>query len=129
ILLALAVPTGAVYYLAFTQDGARFLFRQIPHKIGGTQLDVTPPTGTISRGIRVARVEIDHHLVHLRFDDVQVRVELLPLLLQTIRIKDGSIDSILVQGKHRTKPPIPSEPLFLPRWLIVNAERLHLASV
>ena len=32
ILIAVAVPTAAVYYLAFTQSGFEFIVSRIPHR-------------------------------------------------------------------------------------------------
>ncbi|MGH8138897.1 MAG: translocation/assembly module TamB domain-containing protein [Steroidobacteraceae bacterium] len=128
ILLAMAVPTAGIYYLTFTQSGFRFLVDRIPHKLGGVRIDVAEPSGTIAHGIRIGRLEIDHHLAHLRFEGIEARVELLPLLLQTVRTKDAYIRSAFVQVKRRTKPPIPGQPLFLPRWLIVRAEHARIGS-
>lgn len=126
MLLAVAVPTVGVYYLTCTESGFRFLVDRIPRRVAGAQIDVVNPSGTIARGIRVERVEIDHHLVHLRLEGIEARVELLPLLLQTLHTKNAFIRSVFVQVKHRTKPPTPSQPFFLPRWLIVNAENARV---
>ncbi|HEY3785682.1 MAG TPA: translocation/assembly module TamB domain-containing protein [Steroidobacteraceae bacterium] len=128
IFLAVAVPTACLYYLTFTQSGFRFLIRRIPHKVGGVELEVADPEGTIAHGVRLGRLEIDHHLVHLRFDGIQGRVQLLPLLLQTIKTKDASIDRVSITVKRRTKPPTHAAPIFLPRWLVVSADRAHVGS-
>ncbi|HUI60734.1 MAG TPA: translocation/assembly module TamB domain-containing protein, partial [Steroidobacteraceae bacterium] len=128
ILLSVAVPTAAVYYLAFTESGFRFVIGRVPHRVAGVQLDIVNPSGTIARGIRVERLEIDHHLVHLTIDGIQGRVELLPLLLQTIKTTNASIGSVSIQVKRRTKPPSRNPPFFLPRWLIVSADHAHIGS-
>ena len=129
ILMAVAVPTAAVYYLAFTQGGFQFIVSRIPHKVAGVTIEVLEPSGTVAHGIRVEQVDIDHHLVHLTFKNVQARVELIPLLLQTIRTKGASIESVTVEIKRRQRPPIPSTPFFLPHWLIVNADHARIGSV
>src|SRR5437867_3700888 len=121
ILAAVAVPTAAVYYLAFTPGGFQFIVSRIPHKVGGVTIDVIDAGGTVAHGIRVEQLDIDHHLVHLTFRNIQARVELLPLLLQTIRTREASIEAVTVEIKRRKKPPIPSTPFFLPHWLIVSA--------
>ena len=41
IALALAVPTAAIYFLAFTQSGLHFIVNRIPARIAGVQLDLT----------------------------------------------------------------------------------------
>src|SRR5215470_15073608 len=129
ILMAVAVPMAGIYYLAFTESGLQSIVSRIPHKVAGVDIDVTNASGTVARGIRVEQLDIDHHLVHLTFKDIRARVELLPLLLQTIRTKGASIDSVTVDVKRRKKPPIPSTPIFLPRWLVVRSDQLRVASV
>lgn len=128
IFLAVAVPTACLYYLTFTESGFRFLVGRIPRKVAGVELEVADPGGTIAHGIRIGRLEIDHRLVHLRFDGIRGRVALLPLLLQTIRSKGASIERVSIEVKRRTRPPTRSEPLFLPRWLVVSAERAQVGS-
>jgi translocation and assembly module TamB len=129
ILLAVAVPTATVYYLAFTSSGFQFILNRVPQKVGNVEIIIKDATGTIAHGIRIEQLDIDHPLVHLTFKGIQGRVELLPLVLQTIRTSGASIDSAYIQTKRRAKPPIPSTPLFLPRWLIVNADHMRLGSV
>ena len=129
ILFAVTAPTAAVYYLAFTQSGFKFLVSHIPHKVAGTEIHVLEASGTLARGIRIGQVEIDHHLVHLTIRNLQARVELTPLLLQTVRTRGASIESVFIQIKRRNKPPVRSTPFFLPRWLIVSADHIHMGSV
>jgi len=128
IFLALAVPTAAVYYLAFTESGFRFLIERVPHKVGDVQLDIAGASGTLAHGIKIERLDIDHHLVHLRFEGIAGRVELIPILLQTIRTQNAFIRSVHVQTKRRTRPPTASQPQFLPRWLIVSFDHARLGS-
>src|SRR5689334_22400801 len=129
ILTAVAVPSAAVYYFAFTEPGLQFLFSKIPHKAGNTGLEFLGVRGTLAHGLHIDQVEIDHHLVHLTFKNINARVELTPLLLQTVRTKGASIESASVEIKRRRIPPRPSTPFFLPRWLIVSSEHLRIGSV
>src|SRR5262249_14721017 len=94
VLMAVALPTAAGYSLAFTPGGFQFIGSRIPHQVAGVGIEVINPTGTVAKGIRVEQVDIDHHLVHLTVRDLRARVELLPLLLQTIRTQGASIDSV-----------------------------------
>ncbi|MBS0421602.1 MAG: translocation/assembly module TamB domain-containing protein [Proteobacteria bacterium] len=128
ILTAVAVPSAAFYYFAFTEPGLQFLFGKIPHKAGNTGLEFLGVRGTLARGIHIDQVEIDHHLVHLTFKNINARIELTPLLFQTVRTKGASIESAAVEIKRRRIPPKPSTPFFLPRWLIVSAEHLRVGS-
>jgi len=129
ILTAVAVPSAAVYYFAFTEEGLQYLFGKIPHKAGNTGLEFIGVHGTIAHGLHIDQVEIDHHLVHLTFKNINARIELTPLLLQTVRTKGASIESAAVEIKRRRIPPKPATPFFLPRWLIVSADHLHIGNV
>jgi len=129
MLMGIAIPIAAVYYLAFTPEGFQLIVSRIPHKVGSFDIEVTGASGTVARGIRLGQLDIDYHLVHLTFRDIRARVELLPLLLQTIRTRGASIDTVTVEVKRRKKPPIPSTPLFLPRWLIVRSDQFRIAHV
>ena len=129
ILIAVTVPCAAVYYFAFTESGFKFLISRIPHQVAGVGIDIINAGGTVAHGIHVEQLDIDHRLVHLTFKNIRGRVELTPLLLQTIRTKGASIDSASVEIKRRKKPPTPSTPFFLPRWLIVSAEHTRIGSL
>ncbi|MHA0112091.1 hypothetical protein ACXYUI_34330, partial [Klebsiella pneumoniae] len=69
----------------------KYIASHIPHRVGGTDIDVINASGTLAHGIQVEQLDIDHHLVHLTIRNIQARVELLPLLLQTVRTKNASI--------------------------------------
>jgi autotransporter translocation and assembly factor TamB len=129
ILTAIAVPSAAVYYFAFTEQGLQYLFSKIPRKAGNVGLEFIGIHGTIAHGLHIDHAEIDHHLVHLTFKNIDVRIELTPLLLQTVRTKGASIESAAVEIKRRRIPPKPSTPFFLPHWLIVSADHLRIGNV
>ena len=50
IFTAVAVPSAAVYYFAFTEEGLQYLFSKIPHKAGNTGLEFLGVRGTIAHG-------------------------------------------------------------------------------
>jgi translocation and assembly module TamB len=129
ILIAVAVPSAAVWYLAFTENGFQFLVSRIPHKVAGVGLDFIHPGGTVAHGIYIEEVDIDHRLVHLTLRNIRARVELTPLLLQTVRSKSAFIESVSIEIKRRRKPPTPSTPFFLPHWLIVSLDHARIGSV
>ena len=126
VFIAIAVPSAAVYYVIFTQSGFQFIVRHIPHRFGDTTLDIVNPTGSIAHGIHVDRVEVDHHLVNVRVENIGGHVKLLPLLWQTIHSPDAFIGKVTVAVKKRTRPPTASEPLFVPRWMVINADHTHI---
>ncbi|HEY0767165.1 MAG TPA: translocation/assembly module TamB domain-containing protein [Steroidobacteraceae bacterium] len=128
VVTAIVAPAALIWSALFTSSGLQFAVRHIPHHFADVQLDIVGVSGTVAEGVRVERVEIDHDLVHLKFEGIEGRVALMPLLLQTIRATDGSVRSALIQVKRRTRPPTPGPPVFLPRWLIISAEQGRVAS-
>ncbi|HEX4648741.1 MAG TPA: translocation/assembly module TamB domain-containing protein [Steroidobacteraceae bacterium] len=129
VAAAIAAPLTLVWSALFTNGGLQFVIRHIPQRFSGVQLSIVGVHGTVAEGLSVERVEIDHDLVHLRFERIEGRVALMPLMLQTLRVLHGSVGSALIQVKPRTRPPGPGPPVFLPRWMIISAEQAHVGSV
>jgi translocation and assembly module TamB len=129
VLLVIVVPAVLAWSAVYTEGGAQFLVRHVPRHLGDVGLEIAGVTGTVAGGLRVERVEVDHPLVHLTFTGIEGRVAPAPLLLQTIRVPAGHVTSALVQVKRRTRPATPSQPVFLPRWLLISAEDASIGRV
>jgi translocation and assembly module TamB len=126
---ALAVPTAVIYFAAFTQSGLQFIANRIPQKIGAVRLLFVNVRGTLAYGISIERLEIDQERVYLRFDDVRARINLGSLLWQTIRSPNASVHNAFIKVKpHKDEPPS-NDPHFLPRGLVIRADRLHADAV
>jgi translocation and assembly module TamB len=121
VALAMLAPATLIWSALYTTAGLQFVIRHIPQRMAGVTLEIAGVRGTVAEGLSVERVEIDHDLVHLKFEGIQGHVALMPLLLQTIRVRDGSVQRALIAVKRRTRPPTPGPPSFLPRWLIIDA--------
>jgi translocation and assembly module TamB len=128
IVTAIVAPVALIWSALYTTGGLQFAIRHIPRQLGPVQLDIVGVRGTVADGLTVERVEIDHELVHLKFEGIEGRVALMPLLLQSIRVTRGSVRSALIEVKPRSRPPTPGPPVFLPRWLIINAEQGQVGS-
>jgi translocation and assembly module TamB len=122
VAAAILLPGVLIWSALYTTAGARFIVQHLPEKLGPIQLRISGLSGTVAAGLHVERVEIDHQLVHLEFTDIDARVALTPLLLQTIRVEHGSVGNALITVRRRTHPPNPGPMVFLPRWLIINVE-------
>jgi len=129
VVTAIVAPAALIWSALFTTGGLQFAIRHVPHRFAGVQLDIVGASGTIADGLSVERVEIDHDLVHLKFEGIEGRVALMPLLLQTIRATHGSVRSALIEVKRRTRPSAPGAPVFLPRWLSISAEAAQVGSL
>ena len=125
---AIIAPAVLIWSALYTTAGLQFLVRHIPRQLGPVTLEIAGVSGTVAGGLSVERVEIGHDLVHLRFEGIAGHVALAPLLLQTIRVTDGSVRSALIEVKRRTRPPTPGPPTFLPRWLLISVDQGRVGS-
>ncbi len=128
IFTALAAPAALVWAALFTNGGLQFVIRHIPRQLGPVRLTITGVSGTVARGLTIERVEVEHELVHLTFTGIEGQVALRPLVLQTIRVARGKVQSALIEVKRRTKPSMPGPPSFLPAWLNIDAEDAQVGS-
>jgi len=129
VLTLIVVPGALIWSVVFTEPGLQFLVKHIPHQLADTRLEIVGIRGTIAGGLAVDRVEIDHPLVHLKFEGIVGRVALAPLVLQTIHVLDGSVRSALIEPKRRTKPATSHEPpVFLPRWLMIRVDEAQVVT-
>jgi translocation and assembly module TamB len=119
-------PLLLVWSALYTTSGLQLVVRHLPERLGPVRLRITGISGTVARGLRIERVEIDHRLVHLSFEGIEGRVALAPLLLQTIRVHSGSVHSALIEVKRRTTPPTPGAPEFVPAWMIISVEAARI---
>ena len=126
IAFVITVPAGILYYLAYTERGLQFVVRHIPESIGRTQMQFVGATGTLAGGFRLARFELEHERVHLRFEGIVGHVTLLPLLWQTVHAEDVTMRSAYVEVRRWKNPPQRSTPRFLPRGLMIRADRVHV---
>src|SRR6516165_11057772 len=129
IFTAIAAPAVLLWSVLFTSGGLQFAVRHIPQQLGPVRLSITGVHGTVSQGLTVERVEIEHDLVHLTFTGIEGRVAIRPLVLQTIRVAHGKVQNALIEVKRRTKPAIPGPNNFLPAWLLVIVEDGQIGSV
>jgi translocation and assembly module TamB len=128
LVVVLSVPTAVIYYLAYTEAGLQWIVGHIPRKLAHTELELIGAKGTLARGFSVERFELDHERVHLRFEGCVGHVTLLPLLWQTIHAEDVTMRSAYVEVRRWKNPPPKSSPRFLPRGLIISADKVHIAN-
>src|SRR5215469_11766850 len=123
VLIAIALPCAALYSVLFTQSGLRFVVSHLPRRFGNVGVRIEDVSGTVAGGAHAGLVEIDDRVVHLEIRGIYTRVRLEPLLWQTIRTPDTTVDSVYV-GVKRPPPPPPGSahhaPQFLPSWLTID---------
>ncbi len=126
LLIVVSVPTAVIYYLAYTEPGLQWIVAHIPNRIGRTEMEFVGATGTLAKGFTLERFELEHERVHLRFEGCVGHVTLLPLMWQTIHAEDVTMRSAYVEVRRWKNPPPRSSPRFLPRGLIIEAEKVHV---
>lgn len=129
LLIALTVPLAALLVATRTETGLRFIVSKVPERIGRAKLDIGDVRGTLAHGITVDYFEIDHERVRLRLERISARLDLLPLLVQTISVSELAVGDALIEVRRRTTPPQKYTPRFLPRALRIATERAQLAHV
>lgn len=128
VLLLLATPLAGFYYAAFTEEGLSFVVRHLPKRIGSARLNVSGVRGTIANGLHIDRVEVEHERVFLQFTDIDGRIALPPMLLQTVRAPRINVRNAYVEIRRRATPAPTGEPRFLPRTLQIRADVIHIAT-
>lgn len=126
VLLLLAVPLGALYYAAYTEEGLALIVSRLPQRMANADITVKGARGTLARGLHVDLVEIEHDRVHMRFENIDGRIQLAPLILQMVRAKDLKVRNVVVEVRRRTKPIPRYEPRFLPRGLKIRADTINI---
>src|SRR5215469_996595 len=129
VITAVAAPAVLVWAALFTSGGLQFVIRHLPQQLGPVRLTLTGVSGTVSRGLTIERVEIEHELVHITLTGIEGQVALRPLVLQTIRVAHGKVQSALIEVRRRTKPSTPGPNNFLPAWLIINCDDAQIGGV
>jgi len=125
-LALLALPCVALYYALFTPPGLQLIARLVPRHIGSVQIQIEGVRGTAVKGVHIDLLEIEQEHVHLRFEGIDGRALLPPLLLQTLRVPHASIQRALIEVRARQHPTPPSPWYFVPHWMEIRADDVHI---
>lgn len=128
LLLLAALPAALLYYFAYTESGLQFIAARVPERIGKVQLRVEGVGGTIAGGLTLHRVQLEHELVSLTVENLQTRLEILPLFWQSIRPQDARIESARIEIHRRQTPP-KRAPRFLPAFLTIDVPSVDIGAI
>ena len=118
-----------VAWVVYSEAGLRFAVARLPEKIGKVTLKIEKVHGTIAGGFGAEWVDVDHERTHVRVEQGQARVNIWPLLVGRIAVRDARADLVLIEVKRRLTPPPDTEQKFLPRLLSISAEHASAASL
>jgi translocation and assembly module TamB len=111
-----------VAWVVYTEAGLRFAVARLPERLGKVTLKIENVHGTIAGGFGADRVDVDQERTYVRVDNGSARVNVWPLLVGRIAVRDARADVVLIQLKPRLRPPPNTPPKFLPRFLSISAE-------
>ena len=109
-------------WVLYTEAGLRFAVARLPERLGKVTLKIENVHGTIAGGFGADRVDVDQERTHVRVDKGTARVNVWPLLVGRIAVRDARSDLVLIELKTRLHPPPDMTPKFLPRLLSISAE-------
>ncbi|MBK7251424.1 MAG: translocation/assembly module TamB domain-containing protein [Gammaproteobacteria bacterium] len=126
LLLAALLSAGATWFVAATEAGLQLVARSVPKHIGPVELEIGAVHGTLADGFSLERFRLHHRRVRIDIAKFEARMDLAPLLWQTIRVRDARAGRLLIEVYHRTEPPTQYEPHFLPRMLTIAVRRVQV---
>ena len=127
ILTALALPAALTWYVLYTEAGVNLLARELPYRLAGIEVAISGIHGSLAQGLRIEHLRIHHRRANLDFSDIQLDLELAPALLQTLHARNLEIGNLGIEVLRRTTPYVPTQLYFLPHWLEVRIDALHVA--
>ncbi len=117
----LSVAVLVFVFLVYTQAGLRFAVRMLPEKMGTSRMQIRNVQGTLAGGFTLEYFELYHPRATVKVDQLRARVAVLPLLWQTIEVREAAIERAFVQVYTRKTPPN-RQPRFLPPFLTIRTE-------
>jgi translocation and assembly module TamB len=110
-----------VAWVVYTEAGLRFAVARLPERMGKVTLKIEKVHGTIAGGFGADLADIDHERSHVRVVHGSARVNVWPLLVGRIAVREARAETVSVEVKRRLKPPPKTPPRFLPRLLSISA--------
>jgi translocation and assembly module TamB len=129
-LKILALSSGAlllllllfVAWLVYSEAGLRFAVARLPERMGKVTLKIEKVHGTIAGGFGAERVDVNHERTRVLVEHGSARVNIWPLLVGRIAVREARADTVLIEVKRRLNPPPKNPPRFLPRLLSISTE-------
>ncbi len=100
-MLLLALPLGALYYLAYTQSGLAVVASHLNGRLGPLDIQLRGVSGTLAHGLHIDLLVVDHRRVHIEVEDASGRLAILPLAWRSIRVPQLHMGRLLVHALPR----------------------------
>ena len=126
LLLVVLAPTSTLYWVATTESGLRFLVERA-RSVGPVRVTADEVTGTLTRGVQIGALRVQHRLSDTRIEQVQGSIRLLPLLLRRhIDISHLAAGQVSVTLLEDPVAGPGGEPRFLPPMLRIDASQVQV---
>ncbi|MCC7463477.1 MAG: translocation/assembly module TamB domain-containing protein [Gammaproteobacteria bacterium] len=127
LLLLLALPLGALYYLTCTDAGLRTLADNLSRRLGPVTLTIRGVSGNLASGARIQQVVVEHRRVRVQVDDARLRIAVLPLAWQRIHVRRADFAAALIQVRPQPASSGTWKPHFLPALMTIQSDALSIA--
>jgi translocation and assembly module TamB len=112
-----------VAWVVYTEAGLRFAVARVPERFGSSMtLKIENVHGTIAGGFSADRVEVRQEVTNVIVDRGSARVNVWPLLVGRIAVRDARADQVSIEVKRRIRPKPDTAAKFMPRFLSIGAE-------
>lgn len=123
------VPTGALYLVASTESGLRFVTARLG-KLGSVTVTAEAVSGTLTGGFTVGSLRIQQRRADVRITNAAAQLRLMPLLLERrIDLSYVEVEHVRVETVRDTSGGPGRPPRYLPPTLRVDADRVQAGSV
>ena len=126
VLLLLALPVGALYYLTCTDAGLRTLAGTLSRRLGPVTLTIRGVSGNLAGGAHFDQIVVEHRRVRVQADDARLRLALLPLAWQRLQVRSAEFATVLIQVHPRPDEPSNWKPHFLPALMTIQSDALRV---
>lgn len=129
LVLFVALPVTAVYWILHTTSGLEFALSQLHHLDHIVRIRASGVRGNLVDGVQIAALDIGHERVDIHVEDISLRIAPHALLLQQVKVEDAVIGSARVEVYSAQHPPESGTPLrFLPSFLRISTRAAQLRS-
>jgi autotransporter translocation and assembly factor TamB len=127
LVLLLALPLGALYYLTCTDAGLRTLAAALSRRLGPVTLEIRGVSGALASGAHIERIVVDHRRVRIEAQAADLRLAVLPLAWQTLRVPAASFRSVRIQVRPAPPGSGTWTPHFLPSLLTIQGDAVRVS--
>lgn len=105
-LVLLVLPAASLWTLGHSEAALQRLVGMIPERFGALEkLSIRDVRGSLADGFEIGTIEVEHDLTRVEARNLRARIELLPLLWQSVRVTEFSLDTLVIEQRTREQPP------------------------